>query len=442
MKVAVFGLGYVGTVTAAVLASNGHHVVGVDVDPGKVGTVNSGCSPVVEPGLHDLVGRAVADGTLRATCDLGEALAESSISLVCVGTPSSPQGGTDLRFVRRAVADIAEALAARSATDKAARRHTLVIRSTVPPGTVDEHLIPMLGQRLEDSGITVGVGVCPEFLREGTAIADFYDGPICVVGTDDVAVGETVTELFGFLRSPVTVVEPRTAEGLKFACNAFHATKISFANEIGRLFRTLGVNSRAVMELFCSDTKLNISSAYLRPGFAFGGSCLPKDLRSLLHLGRMQSLDLPLLGGAMATNTLCVSDVVNRIVASDARSVAILGLSFKMGSDDLRESPFVDVAETLIGKGFDVRIFDSTVQSSTLVGANQQYIDAKLPHLSRLLARQPLEALDGADVVVVSSSDPQIREALSLVQPRMIIDLCGSLGADIEALAGYQGVAW
>ena len=394
MRVAVFGLGYVGTVTAAVLAANGHEVVGVDVDPNKVEAINAGASPVVEPGLGDLVARSVACGTLAATTDIDTAVARSNLSLVCVGTPSSPAGGTDLTYLRRAVADIANALL-KNIVPGSTRHHTLVIRSTVPPGTVDDLLVPMLRQHLGDDRVSVGVGVCPEFLREGTAIADFSDAPLSVVGTDQQAVAEAVQELLGFLANPVQVVEARTAEGLKFACNAFHATKISFANELGRVFRSLGVDSRQVMDLFCQDTKLNISSAYLRPGFAFGGSCLPKDLRSLLHIARMQSLDLPMLAGTMATNALSVSDVINRVVASDARSVAILGLSFKMGSDDLRESPFVDVAETLIGKGFDVRIFDPTVQSSTLVGANRKFVDTKLPHLGRLLAASPLPRSTG-----------------------------------------------
>ena len=254
--------------------------------------------------------------------------------------------------------------------------------------------------------------MCPEFLREGTAIADFYDSPLTAVGTADERVGATVQRLLTFLHEPVKVVGTRDAEGLKYACNAYHATKVSFANELGRLFRLLGVDSREVMKLFCEDTKLNISTTYLSPGFAFGGSCLPKDLRSLLYLARMNSVDLPLLSGTLASNALSVGDVVNRVLATDARSVALLGLSFKMDSDDLRESPYVDLAETLIGKGFDVRIYDPLVDTSKLVGANLNYVMSKLPHVQRAMLPTAADALHGADLALVSSADPSVVDAL------------------------------
>ncbi len=275
------------------------------------------------------------------------------------------------------MSDIVDALAAGAGSPTG--HHAVVIRSTVPPGTVDEVVTPLVAGRLGSSPVEVGTGMCPEFLREGSAIADFYDSPLTAVGTADERVGATVQRLLTFLPEPVKVVGTRDAEGLKYACNAYHATKVSFANELGRLFRLLGVDSREVMKLFCEDTKLNISTTYLSPGFAFGGSCLPKDLRSLLYLARMNSVDLPLLSGTLASNTLSVGDVVNRVLATDARSVALLGLSFKMDSDDLRESPYVDLAETLIGKGFDVRIYDPLVDTSKLVGANLNYVMSKLP---------------------------------------------------------------
>jgi GDP-mannose 6-dehydrogenase len=441
MKVAVFGLGYVGTVSATVLASNGHDVVGVDVDASKVASINNGRSPVVEPGLDTLVGSAVASGTLRATLSASEALQSADLSLVCVGTPSSPQGSTDLRYVLRAVSDIADALS--SQPDRAqGRHHSVVIRSTVPPGTIAESVAPLVAQRLAGSPVSAGIGVCPEFLREGTAIADFYEAPLTVVGTEDALVAKAMTDLLSFLDTEVQIVPSSVAEALKIACNAFHATKISFANELGRLCRQLGVDSRAVMDLFCQDTKLNISPMYLNPGFAFGGSCLPKDLRSLLYIARMNCLDLPLLSGALATNTLSVTDVISRVLATNARTVALLGLSFKMDSDDLRESPFVDLAETLVGKGFDVRIFDPIVDSDSLVGANQRYVTSRLPHLHKALTKNPAEALDGADIALVSSSHPCVLDALIADPPATTIDLCGRLGERIEALPGYQGVAW
>jgi GDP-mannose 6-dehydrogenase len=440
MKVAVLGLGYVGTVTAASLASNGHEVCGVDVDADKVAMLAAGRSSVVEPGLDELVSETVADGSLRATSDIGEALAGAELSLVCVGTPSLPQGGTDLGSVARVVTAIAASL--RTVAVPESGFHALVIRSTVPPGTLNQLVTPLVTEQTSSAPLTIGTGVCPEFLREGSAIADFGDAPFTVVGTDDPRVGDTMTRLFQFLDGPVRVVPPPVAEGLKYACNAFHATKVSFVNELGRLFRQLGVDSREVLELFREDTKLNISSQYLHPGFAFGGSCLPKDLRALLYLGRMSSLDLPLLAGTLATNALSVSEVVNRVVASNARQAALLGLSFKMNSDDLRESRYVDLAETLIGKGFGLRIYDPIVDPATLIGTNRQYVDAKLPHLRRVLTSDPADALRNADVALVSSSHSSVIAALIADAPELIIDMNGHLGASVEALPGYEGVAW
>jgi GDP-mannose 6-dehydrogenase len=440
MKVAVFGLGYVGTVTAAVLASNGHDVWGVDVDTAKVDVVTAGKSPVVEPDLDRLVAAGVAAGQLHATTDLSAALDGAELSLVCVGTPSSPTGSTDLRYVLRAVRDIADTLAAGAAAP--CGRHAVVVRSTVPPGTIEQHVAPLIADRLAATPLEVGTGMCPEFLREGSAIADFYDSPLTVVGTNDQHVGDTMQRLLSFLECPVRVVTTRNAEGLKYACNAFHATKVSFANELGRLFRLLGVDARQVMEMFCEDTKLNLSANYLAPGFAFGGSCLPKDLRSLLYLARMNCIDLPLLAGTLATNELSIDDVVNRVLATDAHSVALLGLSFKMDSDDLRESPYVDLAETLIGKGFDVRIYDPLVDTSRLVGANRQYLIAKLPHVQRAMQPSAAEALVGADIALVSSSHPSVAESLVRTPPGRIIDLSGRLGPAVEALPNYEGVAW
>ncbi|MGH9092185.1 MAG: nucleotide sugar dehydrogenase [Acidimicrobiales bacterium] len=440
MKVAVFGLGYVGTVTAAVLAANRHDVRGVDVDPGKVQLVAAGRSPVLEPGLDGLIGEAVRNGHLRATEDAAEALEDAEISLVCVGTPSASTGSTELEFVLRAVGNVLDALAA--GRGPSTGHHSVVVRSTVPPGTVDGRLAPVVAERLGDAPFAVGTGMCPEFLREGSAIADFYDAPFTVVGTGDPKVAATVQRLLSFLPTPVREVPTRDAEGLKYACNAFHATKVSFANELGRLFRALGVDSRLVMDLFCEDTKLNISASYLAPGFAFGGSCLPKDLRSLLYLARMRSIDLPLLSGTLASNERSVGDVVNRVLATDARTVALLGLSFKGDSDDLRESPYVDLAETLIGKGFEVRIFDPLVDTSRLVGANLRHLVSKLPHVQRALRPSPAEALAGADLALVSSADPSVASALVAHPPAVVIDLCGRLGPAVEALPNYQGVAW
>jgi GDP-mannose 6-dehydrogenase len=435
MKVAVIGLGYVGTVTAACLAANGHDVWGVDVDAAKVEEIRAGRSPVAEPGLDAIVARSAADGSLHATTSSAEAVAGAELSLVCVGTPSTARGAADMTYIRRAVEDIAAALAGRGPAE--ARPHSVIIRSTVPPGTVEELVGPILG-----AVPAAGAGMCPEFLREGSGVADFYAPPMIVVGTADPVVADTVTRLFGFLSQPVQVVGVRTAEALKYACNAFHATKVSFTNELSRLFRLLEVDSREVMSLFCEDRVLNISPAYLRPGYAFGGSCLPKDIRSLLHLARISGIDLPLLAGTMSTNDLVISEVVDRVVACDSRKVALLGLSFKANTDDLRESPNVELAERLIGKGFDVQVYDQIVNPAQLVGANRRYVESKLPHLQRVLTHEPGQALRGAGVAVVSTSDPAVIEALVAAPPPHLIDLSGRLGEQVEALPGYEGIGW
>ena len=440
MKVAVVGLGYVGTVTAACLAANGHDVWGVDVDAAKVDEISQGRSPVSEPGLGSIVAQAVAAGTLHATTSCLHAIDRADISLVCVGTPATARGGTDLSHIRHAVDDIA--LALRVGDGPASGRHSVVIRSTVPPGTVEDLVAPALAAAVADAGPQTGVAMCPEFLREGSGVADFFAPPFIVAGTADPDVAEAMMSLFEFLSQPVQIVDVRTAEALKYACNAFHATKVSFANEVSRLFRLLGADSRQVMSLFCQDSVLNISPSYLSPGFAFGGSCLPKDLRSLLHLARLNGVDMPLLTGTLATNELVINEVVERVAASPARTVALLGLSFKMSTDDLRESPNVEVAEQLIGKGFEVRIYDQIVNPARLVGANRRYVHAKLPHLERLLAQTPEEALDGADIALVSANDPAVRVALQAAPPPRLIDLSSRLGAEVEALPGYEGLSW
>jgi GDP-mannose 6-dehydrogenase len=438
MKVAVFGLGYVGTVTAAGLAAQGHSVVGVDVDVDKVGSIREGRSPVVEPGLEEMVADAVLAGDLAATHDSREAMQGADLSLVCVGTPSGPHGATDLTYIRRAVEDIRQAM--ETTTPPASGHHSVVIRSTVPPGTGAQVVAPLF-EEVPD-GWSVGTAMCPEFLREGSGVADFYAPPFVVAGTADPRTVDAIAKLFAFLDGEVLPSSVTTAEALKYACNAFHATKISFTNEIARVFRDRGVDSREVMQIFCQDEKLNVSSAYLRPGFAFGWSCLPKDLRSLQHMARTSGVDVPLLAGAGLTNDLVMRDVVDRVLASGFRRVAVLGLSFKADTDDLRESPNVELAERLIGKGLDVRIYDPVVNPDRLVGANRRAVEARLPHLNRLLTCSPEEALADAQAVLVSSTAPAVVAAVAAAQPPLVIDLDGRLGAGVEALAGYQGVGW
>ena len=438
MKVAIFGLGYVGTVTAACLAANDHEVWGVDPDELKVMAISAETSPVVEPGLQAMVAQSVASGKLHATTDPAEALELADVSILCVGTPSASSGETDLTYIYRVVEDLVQSL---TESSSARTFHAVVIRSTVPPGTVED-VSAILQAAFQDSGTDVGVAMCPEFLREGSGIADFFAPPFTVIGASDLRTIDTVSQLFSFLESPTRVVHPRTAESLKYACNAFHATKISFVSDMGRIFSRLGVDTREVMELFCEDTSLNISAKYLRPGFAFGGSCLPKDLRSLLYLARTESVDMPLLSGVLASNRVSIDEAIDRVVAGDGNRVALFGLSFKPGSDDLRESPYVDLAETLLGKGYAVQIHDPVLNPASLVGANRQYVESRLPHLRRILTDSPQEAIANADIAIVSHSTNEVIEALLAAPPSRIIDLDGRLGADVEALDCYEGFAW
>jgi GDP-mannose 6-dehydrogenase len=438
MKVAVFGLGYVGTVTAAGLAHSGHSVVGVDVDDAKVAAINAGESPVVEPGIVELIASGAQSGRLRATTSAPEAVEHADLSLICVGTPSGSHGSTDLSYIERVAADIRRAMT--DVAPPASGFHAVVVRSTVPPGTVDHVVAPVFAEPVP--GWEVGTAMCPEFLREGVSVKDFFAPPFVVVGTTDDRARATVAELFSFLDLETRNVAVATAESLKYACNAFHATKVSFANELARVLRGCGVDSREVMEIFCEDTKLNIASTYLRPGFAYGGSCLPKDLRALQYMARTGGVDAPLLAGTALTNELVVRDIVERVIATGRRQVALLGLSFKADTDDLRESPNVELAERLIGKGFDVRIYDPIINPDKLVGANRRHVEARLPHLSRLLARSPEEALSGAEVVLVSATGPMVTAALREAAPPHVIDLSGRLGAEVEAMAGYSGVGW
>jgi GDP-mannose 6-dehydrogenase len=440
MRIAVFGLGYVGTVTAAALASQGHQVWGVDVDDVKVDQIRTGRSPVVEPGIEELIRSTVNRGDLCATTDPVMGMDGADVSLLCVGTPSLSQGGTDLTYLRRALHDIRQSFAI--AAPPASGFHAVVVRSTVPPGTGDALVSSTFASVAPTADWAVGTGMCPEFLREGSGIADFFNPPFVVLGTADQRVTNLLTEVLSFLNREITLVDVRSAEALKYACNAFHATKVSFANEMGRIFRALGVDSREVMRVFSKDKVLNISPAYLMPGFAFGGSCLPKDLRALLDMARVHALDVPQLAGTGQSNERVIADVVDRLVASRFRTIAMLGLSFKMNTDDLRESPNVELTERLIGKGFEVRIYDPIVNPERLIGSNLRYIESRLPHLRRLLHGSPQAALQGCEAAVVATSHREVVDALLAAPPTWILDLYGRLGADIERLPGYEGIGW
>jgi GDP-mannose 6-dehydrogenase len=437
-RVAVFGMGYVGCVSAACLASRGHRVIGVDVSPEKVAMVNQGRSPVVEERIGDLVAEQVAEGRLTATTDAARAVADTDIALVCVGTPSTPSGSLLTTYLEQVSDEIGAALAGR------AERYTVVIRSTMLPSTCEQTVLPRLEAA---SGMSAGEGfglaVNPEFLREGSSVRDFFEPPKTVIGQIDEASGDALAGLYEGLPGPVYRVPPGVAEMIKYADNGFHALKAGFANEIGAVCKALGLDSHAVMDIMTADTKLNISPAYLRPGFAFGGSCLPKDLRAVIHRARRADVPVPILESILPSNEGQVDRVFRTIEATGKRRVGLLGLAFKPGTDDLRESPLVALAERLLGRGFELMIHDPQVAVSRLLGANRAYVDQRIPHLSRLMASSADAVVNHAEVCVVGAADPDAIAALGRVDGRIIVDLVRFPGsADLQHDPSYVGVAW
>jgi GDP-mannose 6-dehydrogenase len=438
-SISVFGLGYVGCVSAACLASRGHRVFGVDVNPDKMESIRQGRSPVVEEGIGDLTAEVVAAGNLVVTADAHAAVLDTDISLICVGTPSTAGGGLSTRYLEKVTAEIGAAL-----RDKD-RWHVVVYRSTMVPGTCEKLLIPRLEQTSgKRAGVDFGVCVNPEFLREGTSVRDFFDPPETVVGGTDSRSREAVLGLYEGLPGPLFQVPIRVAEMTKYVDNSFHALKIGFANEVGALCAALGLDSHAVMDIFLADTKLNISPAYLRPGFAFGGSCLPKDLRALTHTARRNDVDIPLLASVLASNEVHLRRALDLVVACGRRKVGIFGLSFKSGTDDLRESPMVELAERLIGKGFDVKIHDANVVLSRLMGANRAYIDERLPHIGEVLTDNIDAVLEHGEVLIVGSRTAEVVDVLARAgSERVIIDLVRLPNAgQLRGTPNYQGIGW
>lgn len=438
MRVAVLGLGYVGAVCAACLAKMGHQVIGVDVNGAKVEAINAAQSPIVEPPMPDVVASVVAGGRLRATISVAEALAEADLSLICVGTPSQPNGDVDLQYLDRVTEEIGRALA------QTHKYHVVVVRSTVPPGVVENRVAPALAVA---SGRQIGpdIGLCsnPEFLREGSVVEDFLHPSFTLIGELDERAGAVVAELYRDLDCPVYHTDPATAQMVKYASNVFHALKISFANEIGNLCQRLGLDSQRVMEVFRADWRLNTSGAYLRPGYAYGGSCLPKDLRAMVSLSRHQDLELPVLEAIARSNEQQARRGVELVLDTGKRRVGVLGLSFKAGTDDLRESPIVYLVETLLGKGYDLRIFDPNISLSRLIGTNRQYIERTIPHISRLLRPTLEEVLDESEVLVVSHRLEGLEAALGRYGRRHdVIDLIGLRDRLDVRSESYRGIAW
>lgn len=438
MRISVFGLGYVGAVSVACLARDGHEVVGVDVDEHKLNLIKDGVAPILEDGIQELTEAAVKSGRFSVTNEAVGAVERSEVSFVCVGTPSRPNGGTDTSAVLSVATQIGSAL--RSVD----HFHVVVVRSTVPPGTVSSEVRRLLE---ENSGKRCGqgFGLCfqPEFLREGSSIKDYDNPPFTVVGTDSTRAAKALQDIFAHLPGDFVVTDIGSAEMLKYACNSFHALKVTFANEIGRLSQSVGVDARQVMDLLCRDTSLNISPAYLRPGFAFGGSCLPKDLRSLLYMAKTADMDVPMLRSLLPSNRAHVDHAIDYVTRTGAKSVGLIGLSFKSGTDDLRESPLVTMAEYFIGKGFDLGIHDPRVSLSQLIGANRRFIEETIPHIAALMKDRCEDLLEAAQVIIIGLADPDLLECLSkgLREDHFVLDLVG-IPDGAKLGARYRGVCW
>ena len=437
MKISVLGLGYVGTVSAGCLAQDGHDILGVDPEPRKVDLINAGKSPIIEKDIGGIVERQVAAGRLAATTDVVAAVRRSDLTLVCVGTPSRGNGDIDLTYIRRVAEQIGEAL----------RQHqgapAVVIRSTMLPGTMREVVIPTLEARSgKRAGVEFGVCINPEFLREGTAVHDYLNPPKTVIGELNPASGDPLASLYGHLAAPLVRTDIETAEMVKYADNAWHALKVGFANEIGNVCKGLGVDGHRVMDIFCKDTKLNLSPYYLKPGFAFGGSCLPKDLRALLYKAKTLDVSVPILAAILPSNEQQIERAVRAVVEKASRKVGVLGFSFKAGTDDLRESPVVELTERLLGKGFDLRIYDSNVSIARIHGANRDYILNHIPHISRLMVSSIDEVLSHADTIVIGNAAPEFADVPGRLRAsQSVVDLVRINGS--RSVAGvYEGLCW
>jgi GDP-mannose 6-dehydrogenase len=437
LKISIFGLGYVGTVSAACLANDGHSILGVDPVETKVKLINQGHSPIIEADISELIAAGVKSGRLRATDNSAQAILETDLSFVCVGTPSQANGNLDLTYIRRVCEEIGQALKAKP------DRHTVVIRSTILPGTMRNLVLPVLE---EASGKKAGVdfGVCnnPEFLREGSAVKDFQAPPKTVIGEIDKVSGDMLASLYEKLDAPLIRTDTETAEMVKYVDNSWHALKIGFANEIGNLAKALNIDAHAVMNIFCQDRKLNISPAYLTPGFAFGGSCLPKDLRALAYKAKMQDLQLPIMNSILPSNETQVSRGMQLIMEKGHRKIGILGFSFKAGTDDLRESPMIEVIERLLGKGNDLRIYDKNVRIASLVGANRDFILNRIPHISRLMVEEIDAVLDHAQTVVIGTKDPDFQSVPGRLRNGQVMVDFVRIDDRRSEKGKYDGICW
>ena len=438
MKISIFGLGYVGCVTAACLARDGHQVIGVDVNPYKVDVLASGRSPIVEPGLDVLIKTAIDSDNLRVTLDGQVATRDTDVSLICVGTPSNGNGSLKLDYVENVSREIGEALLSKAAY------HLVVVRSTMLPGTVQERLIPILEQHSgKRAGIDFGVCINPEFLRESCAIKDYDHPSYIVIGEFDQRSGDLVEQMYQTIDAPIIRTTIETAEMVKYVSNAFHALKIAFANEVGNFSKAHGIDGQRVMEIFVQDRQLNISPAYLQPGFAFGGSCLPKDLRALLYRAKEHDLNLPVLNAVIDSNEKQIRRGIELVEKTGRKKVGVLGLSFKAGTDDVRESPVVPLVETLIGRGYQVSVYDETVNPDQLIGANKAFLERELPHIASIMRTSVEDVLQETEVVVVTSASRAIDDlAQRIGSGHILIDLDGALRNNSTVRGSYEGICW
>jgi GDP-mannose 6-dehydrogenase len=437
MKISVFGLGYVGSVCAACLADRGHSVVGVDSVESKVDLIRAGQAPIVEPEIGELIQKTVKKGLLTATVDSAAAVASTDMSIICVGTPSQPNGALGLTAIDAVSKEIGKAIGAKKT------RHDVVIRSTVVPGTTREFIVPRLAEASgKTPGKELGVAFNPEFLREGSSVSDFRNPAKTVVGSLDDSATAAVMSLYADLPGAKISTSIEVAELVKYVDNTWHALKVAFGNEVGVLAKALNINSHEVMDIFFEDRRLNISTAYLRPGFAFGGSCLPKDLRALTYLARKLDLSLPVLNHILDSNRMLVERGTEWILSQSKKRIAILGISFKSGTDDMRESPFVELAERLIGKGCQIRIYDPNVQLARLVGTNKEFLTRVLPHIADLMVPNVSDAIGWADVIVVSTPEPAYKAGLLAARPEQIVLDFANLKLPEGVPAKPQGFLW
>jgi GDP-mannose 6-dehydrogenase len=438
MKVGIFGLGYVGCVMAACLANDGNQVVGIDINPLKVDMINAGQSPIIEPGLADIIREGRISGNLRAETDPEVVVRESDISLICVGTPSNDNGSLRLDYVNTVCQEIGEAL--REKDDY----HVVVVRSTVLPGTVEDRLIPILEHASgRKAGVDFGVCMNPEFLREGSAIKDYYHPGLLVIGELDKHSGDTLQPLYDPIKVPLTRTTIRTAEMVKYTCNAFHALNVVFGNEIGTLAKANGVDGQEVMDIICQDKQLNISPAYLRPGYAFGGSCLPKDLRAILYRAKELDVEVPMLGTLLHSNHQHVEQSIKMVEKTGKHKIGVLGMSFKAETDDVRESPMITLIETLIGRGYQVRIYDEKIQLARMVGANKLFLEKGIPHITTLMCATVEELIDQSEVLVVANGAADFRRIGEMMKPdQSLIDLVGIAKTAGDSQGQYEGICW